>query len=123
MSEDTEVKKTVIRPKTEGMVKTKGGSFHTNDFIGNTLSGLTVEQVLEIGKEAGVAVEKYAHLNKGQQRMNVGNALRKVAKDETKQAAITEQADAFKEANAAAAEAAAKAKADAKAAKAETAEA
>jgi hypothetical protein len=112
----TEIKKTTIRPKTEAMVKAKGGSFHTDDFIGNALAGLTVAQVLSIGNTvAGIPEDKYAHLNPGQQRMTVGNALRKVAKDEAKAAEISELADEFREANAAAKAEAAAAKAAAKA--------
>lgn len=125
MEAQTEVStpKTVIRPNVASMVKTAGGSYHKDDVLGHALSGLTVEQVKEIGTDAGVDASKYDHLNPGQQRMNVGNRLRAiVAKDET--GAILENiriaSDKFKMANE---EAAAKAKAAKEAKKAEKPEA
>ena len=77
LAQSTEPVKTAIRPNIANMVKTKGGSYHKDDFIGTTLAGLTVEQVLNVGKENGIDISKYAHLNPGQQRMTVGNILRK----------------------------------------------
>ena len=68
--------KTRIQPKTEGMVKIKGGSFHKDDFLGHCLAGLTIEQVKTVATELGVDANKYDHLNVGQQRMNIGNRLR-----------------------------------------------
>ena len=117
----TEVKaKVVIRPDTSKMVKTKGGSFHTDDFIGNALAGLTVDQVIVIGTEMGIDASKYTHLNRGQQRMTIGTALRKLAKNgEGDDAAKIENlADSFRADNEKAAEAKAAEKAAAKAAKA-----
>lgn len=68
--------KTTITPNTEGMIKTKGGSFHKDDFVGSELAGLTIEQVKFIAFELGIDANKYNHLNVGQQRMNLGNRLR-----------------------------------------------
>lgn len=125
MEAATEVKKTVIRPDTSKMVKAKGGSFHKDDFIGNTLSGLSVDQVKVIATEMGLDVEKYAHLNPGQIRMTLGNALRKLANvteedgTDANRARIEDLADGMKRANEEAAEAKAAEKADAAAAKAE----
>ena len=76
MSEATAVSKTTIRPNIANMVKTKGGSYHKDDFIGSTLAGLTVDQVKVVAVECGLDVGKYAHLNPGQQRMTLGNQLR-----------------------------------------------
>ena len=73
--------KTTIRPNIANMVKTAGGSFHKADFVGETLNGLTVDQVKEIGAELGLDVGKYSHLNPGQIRMTIGNKLRKTTKD------------------------------------------
>lgn len=109
--------KTVIRPDISKMVKTAGGSYHKDDFIGNALVGLTVEQVKEVGKEVGIDVSKYDHLNPGQQRMNVGNALRRIAANEEAAEKIAAKAAIFKQANAEAAEKESKAKAEAKARK------
>lgn len=83
MEQATEVTKAkvIIRPDTSKMVKTKGGSYHTDDFIGNALAGLTVDQVIVIGTEMGIDASKYSHLNRGQIRMTIGTALRKLAKD------------------------------------------
>lgn len=77
--------KVAIRPNIANMVKTKGGSYHKDDFIGTTLNGLTVSQVKVIATECGLDVSKYAHLNPGQQRMTLGNSLRKLTNmvDET----------------------------------------
>ena len=120
--------KTSIRPKVEGMVKTKGGSYHKDDFLGNALSGVTVEQVKLIAAEMGVDTSKYDHLNPGQQRMNIGNRLRaltthKESHDEAKMAEIdanrdllTRMADGFAETNEATRAAEAAAKEEAKAA-------
>lgn len=74
-----EVKKTVIRPDISKMVKTASGSFHKDDLIGNSLAGLTLEQVKVVAVELGLDAGKYDHLNIGQQRMNLGNALRRIA--------------------------------------------
>lgn len=111
-TETTEVAKTTIRPDTSKMVKTANGSFHKDDFIGNKLAGLSVAQVLAIGTGLGVDTGKYAHLNPGQQRMNVGNALRRMSANPEAAEKIATIADPMHEANAAA-------KAEAEAAKAE----
>lgn len=135
----TEVKKTTIRPNITNMTKTPGGSYHKPDFIGDALAGLTVAQVLAIAVVVGLNADKYSHLNPGQQRMTLGNSLRKLTNivevpevdgkpdqkvcDKNEAAAavrdsITDLADKYRAENAAAKEAAAKAKADAKAEKA-----
>lgn len=72
--------KTVIRPNTKNMIKTAGGSFHKDDFIGNALAGLSLQQVKHIAFECGVKVDKYDHLNNGQIRMTLGGVLRKLVK-------------------------------------------
>lgn len=135
--------KAKIRPNIANMIKTLGGSFHKDDFIGNSLAGLSLAQVVYIAQECGVDVGKYAHLNNGQQRMTIGGILRKLVKvpeiaegveatDKQKEAAdkanavrdqITTLAGDFRDVNKAAdaarvaeKEAAIKAKADAKAA-------
>lgn len=113
-----EVKKTTIRPNTAAMVRGAGGSFHKADFIGETLAGLTVEQVMTIADSLGIDTGKYGHLNKGQQRMTVGNALRKVANNEAAKESIEIAAAGFREDNELAASELAAAKAAAKAAKA-----
>ena len=136
--------KTVIRPNTKNMIKTAGGGFHKDDFIGNALAGLSLAQVVHIAQECGVDTGKYSHLNNGQIRMTLGGILRKLVKlpevpegtdytEEQKEAAdkanavrdqITVLADDFRNANKAAdADAKAKkeaAKAEKAAAKAET---
>lgn len=116
-TETTDVAKTTIRPDTSKMVKTANGSFHKDDFIGNKLAGLSVAQVLAIGAELGVDTGKYAHLNPGQQRMNVGNALRRMSANPEAAEKIATIADPMHEANAAAKAEAEAAKAEAKAAK------
>jgi len=78
MTEATATPRTTIRPNIANMVKTAGGSYHKDDFIGTTLAGCTVEQVKLIATECGLDVRKYEHLNPGQQRMTLGNSLRKL---------------------------------------------
>jgi hypothetical protein len=70
--------KATIRPNIANMVKSAGGSYHKDDFIGTTLAGLTVDQVKVIAVECGLNTDKYAHLNPGQIRMTLGNSLRKL---------------------------------------------
>lgn len=141
MEQNTEqaVVKTAIRPNIANMVKTKGGSYHKDDFVGVTLAGLSVAQVLAIGSARGIDVTKYAHLNPGQQRMTVGNKLRAMTaikevpeidgkpdqnicdaneKTAAVRDAIEDMAAEMKEANAAEAQAKADAKAKAAAEKA-----
>lgn len=132
-----------IRPNIANMVKTPGGSFHKDDFIGNSLAGLSLAQAIRVAQECGVDTGRYSHLNNGQIRMTLGGILRKLVKlpevpegtdytEAQKDAAdkanavrdqITALADGFRDANKAAdaariaeKEAAIKAKADAKAA-------
>lgn len=73
------VAKTTIRPNIANMVKTPGGSFHKDDFIGNALAGLSLSQVQQVAVAVGLDPSKYSHLNNGQQRMTLGNQLRKKA--------------------------------------------
>jgi len=70
--------KTTIRPNIANMTKTVGGSYHKPDFIGDTLAGITVAQVLLVAIAVGLDADKYKHLNPGQQRMTLGNSLRKM---------------------------------------------
>lgn len=53
-------------------------SLNNGDQVAELLNGLDVEAVHDIGSEAleTDTREKYAHLNGGMQRMNVGNRLR-----------------------------------------------
>jgi len=72
--------KAKIRPNISNMVKTAGGSFHKDDFIGNVLAGLTLAQVIRIARKCGIDTTKYDHLNNGQIRMTLGGGLRKLTK-------------------------------------------
>jgi hypothetical protein len=73
--------KTRITPNVANMVKTNG-SQHKDDVVGNALAGLKIDEVKEIAEEMGLDSAKYDHLNVGQQRMNLGNGLRRLAKSE-----------------------------------------
>ena len=136
---ESQVAKTTIRPDTSKMVKSASGSFHKDDFVGTTLAGLTVAQVLLVAVAAGLDSSKYSHLNPGQQRMTLGNQLRKLCADvdergleaaaldkavaanvesEKVRDTITAKAEEFKVENSAAKESAAAAKAQLKAEKA-----
>lgn len=72
--------KAKIRPNISSMIKTAGGSFHKDDFIGNVLAGLTLAQVIHIAQECGIDTTKYGHLNNGQIRMTLGGVFRKLTK-------------------------------------------
>lgn len=87
--------KTRIKPNTETYV-----NGHAADFIGHALEGLTLDQVKQVAEKVGVDHAKYAHLNGGQQRMNIGNRLRTEAKkDEAKAEDITIITDELKAEN------------------------
>lgn len=131
-TENTEapaVTKTVIRPDLTRYVpaKSSGGkrSHRKDDLVARCLAGKSLEEVKNGGAAFGIDADKWAHLNPGQQRMLVGNALRSqmnAKKDPLTAAALTvvfgEPVPEFDPAAAAAeAEAKAQAKADAKAAK------
>ncbi len=74
--------KTVIRANTEKYQRAKAASGamsqHNGDVVASTLAGLPLESVLAIASTM-TSVDlstKYAHLNPGQQRMNLGNRIR-----------------------------------------------
>lgn len=72
--------KTVIRPDLNRYVRDKSGNgkrtHRTDDFVARTLAGKSVEDVLKGAPLLGIDAAKWSHLNVGQQRMLVGNALR-----------------------------------------------
>ena len=92
MTDVAEVKKTRITPNVANMVKTNG-SQHKDDCVGNALAGLNITEVKEIAAEMGLDAGKYDHLNVGQQRMNLGNGLRRLAKTEDGAETLTALAD------------------------------
>lgn len=88
--------KTVIRPNLKNYVRAKSGNgkrtHRIDDFTARTLDGKTVQQVVEGGAKLGINVGKWSHLNPGQQRMLVGNAIRNLLnakKDPIEEAAVT----------------------------------
>lgn len=88
--------KTVIRPDLNRYVRAKSGNgkrtHRIDDFTARSLDGKTVEQVLEGGAKLGINTAKWSHLNPGQQRMLVGNAIRNLLnakKDPIEEAAVT----------------------------------
>lgn len=117
-----EVKKTTIRPDVTKMVKTAKGSFHKDDLIGHALNGLTLDQVKVVAVELGLDPAKYSHLNVGQQRMNLGNGLRRISANPEAAEKIKALTDPMQAELATANEAAAAAKAEKAAAKAAEAE-
>jgi hypothetical protein len=74
--------KTTIRPDTSKMVKAKGGTFHKDDTIGNALEGVSVDGVIAIATKLEIDTAKYQHLNRGQQRMTIGNIMRRLVQEE-----------------------------------------
>lgn len=112
--------KTVIRPNLNNYVRAKSGSgkrtHRIDDLVARTLDGKTVEQVVEGGTKLGINTAKWLHLNPGQQRMLVGNALRHAMNDTKEPLTAEKLASVFGEPAApydAEAAAAAKAAADA----------
>lgn len=79
-----QVTKTVIRPNMANYVPDKSGSgkrtHRTDDFVARSLAGKSVDEVKERASKLGIDVEKWAHLNPGQQRMLIGNRLRTLMK-------------------------------------------
>jgi colicin import membrane protein len=70
-----------IRPNTESYSKGVSGSgartLHKGDDVGEGLNGMTVDEVKTVATKMGIEdVDKYDHLNVGQQRMNLGNRIR-----------------------------------------------
>lgn len=84
-TETAEVAKTVIRPDTDtyvnGISASGAKTQHNGDAVATALNGASVDEVATI---AGTLLKadpaelkaKYAHLNVGQQRMNLGNRIR-----------------------------------------------
>ncbi len=79
------VKEVRIKPKLENYVTGVSGSGkrtkNCGDEIASALDGFTLEEVQKVASEMrDIPVkdlsEKYAHLNIGQQRMNLGNLIR-----------------------------------------------
>lgn len=79
--------KTTIRPNTENYTAGRSSSGaktqHNGDAVATALDGATVDEAVKLVAEACGGTqsewrEKYAHLNVGQQRMNLGNRLRGV---------------------------------------------
>jgi hypothetical protein len=85
--QDKQDNKTTIRPNTEkyqaGRSSSGAKTQHNGDPVATALDGATVDEAVKLVSEAlgGTQKEwkdKYAHLNVGQQRMNLGNRLRGV---------------------------------------------
>lgn len=65
---------TVVAPKYK---KRYGKAQMCGDTVANRLAGIDLDTVLKAGYEQGLLIEsKHAHLNRGQQRMTLGNILR-----------------------------------------------
>jgi hypothetical protein len=87
----SERKAPIIRPDISNYVVERtasGGKAHNNgDEVAQALSGCTTDEVAEvlvaIDPELGTArdiIGRYSHLNRGQQRMAIGNRIRGVVK-------------------------------------------
>lgn len=97
------IEKTVIRANTEKYQRAKAASGamsqHNGDVVAQTLAGLPLASVLAIANTmtSSDLSSKYAHLNPGQQRMNLGNRIRgAVAKIDKSIAKATEALVAFR---------------------------
>ena len=78
--ESTTPVKTVIRPKTENYVRDRSGSGkrtqRIDDLTARTLAGKTLEEIKQGANVLAINHPKWSHLNAGQQRMLIGNAIR-----------------------------------------------
>lgn len=83
------------RYKIDKSVRTPSGGFSVSngDDVAKSLNGLSLEQLEKIATRAGLAdrLKKWAHLNPGMQRMNLGNVLR-AATDKKKMAQVLAEA-------------------------------
>lgn len=87
--------------KTDKSVRTPSGAYSISkgDDVAKSLNGLSTSQLAEVAKDAGVG-EKFAgwkHLNPGMQRMNLGNMLRGLLRQEDRKV-VTQAAKAVKRA-------------------------
>lgn len=77
---ETAETKPTIRPKLENYVKAKSGNgkrtHRTDDLVARTLDGKSLDDVKSGARTLGIDTGKWEHLNNGQQRMLIGNALR-----------------------------------------------
>lgn len=92
--EAVEETKTRIRPDLSRYVPDKSGSGkktnRIDDFVARTLAGKTLEAIKQGATLLSIDHAKWEHLNVGQQRMLIGNALRNRLND--KKIPLSEQA-------------------------------
>jgi hypothetical protein len=69
-----------------------GYSISNRDEVARALNGLTVEQLAQVAARAGLAdrIKRWAHLNPGMQRMNLGNVLRAATDEKATAQALAE---------------------------------
>ena len=95
-------KSIVDQSRTEHFVRTKVEkdgktirTFDIGDDVAAMLRGKTGDELYEVCKQYGLQERydaKWRHLNAGQKRMAVGNALRKLARDQAAKAAADTKA-------------------------------
>jgi hypothetical protein len=78
-------------------------SFHNGDIVAQCLNGLELYDVFKVwallsGESAEVIRTKYEHLNPGQQRMNTGNRIRRLIKEDASLIEKLTKATGYKEA-------------------------
>lgn len=78
--------KTVIRPNLKNYIRAKSGSgkrsHRIDDLTARTLAGKSLDEIKSGSNLLGIDSTKWSHLNAGQQRMLIGNAIRKLLQDE-----------------------------------------
>jgi len=80
MTDETE-DKVVIKPDTSNYTDTRSSagskSQHNGSPVAIALAGMTVDEVKDVADTLGLEdLDRYKHLNAGQQRMNLGNRIR-----------------------------------------------
>jgi len=70
----------------KGVTHSGSASFNCGDTVASTLEGWPLVNVQELAKYLDVDVNKYEHLNNGQQRMVLGARFRKMVRDQDKEA-------------------------------------
>lgn len=83
MSEEAQVE---VTTETTGKMSALRGRYgkdaNCGDGVAAALKGADLDALTEFANLHGVDTDKYAHLNPGQRRMNIGNRLRTMVKKE-----------------------------------------
>lgn len=81
MTEEVQVEVTTEKAGKMHALRGKyGKDANCGDAVADALKGADLDALTEFANANGVDTDKYAHLNNGQRRMNIGNRLRNMVK-------------------------------------------